>query len=127
MLSLACHFQEVGARMNPKRLASLTLFAVLTSSLLLGGCIVAPAPAPYPYYVGEPVPAAPPPPRQEVIGVAPVQGYIWIGGYWGWVGGRHTWVPGRWEAPRPGYRWVPHRWVHEGQGWREHEGHWERH
>jgi hypothetical protein len=35
--------------MNPKRLASLAMFAVLASSVLLGGCIVAPAPAPYPY------------------------------------------------------------------------------
>lgn len=113
--------------MSPGRLASLTLFVVVASSLVLGGCIIAPAPPAYRYYVSEPVPVAPPPPREEVIGVAPVQGYVWIAGYWGWVGGRHAWVPGRWETPRSGYRWVPHRWVHEGQGWRLHEGHWERH
>ena len=113
--------------MKPGRSASLTLFVVVASSLLLGGCIIAPASPSYPYYVSEPVPVAPPPPREEVIGVAPVPGYVWIGGYWGWVGGRHAWVQGRWEAPRPGYRWAPHRWVHEGQGWRLHEGHLERH
>lgn len=97
--------------------------AAALCALALAGCVVAPA---EPYYVGQPVMVAPPPPRVEVIGVAPYPGYIWIGGYWGWTGHRHEWVPGRWEAPRPRERWVPHRWDHDGRGWREHPGHWER-
>src|SRR4029077_6672436 len=52
----------------------------------LAGCVVAPA---RPYYGSEVVAVAPPPPREEFIGVAPAPGYIWIGGYWGWTGGRH--------------------------------------
>jgi len=100
------------------------LLAAIVFSVALSGCIV--VPARQPYYVGEPVTVAPPPPREEVVGVAPAVGYVWIGGYWGWYGGRHQWVAGHWEAPRPGYRWVPHAWVAEGGRWRLHEGHWAR-
>lgn len=97
--------------------------ALVLATASLGACVVAPA---RPYYGGGAyVTVEPPAPRVEVIGVAPAPGYLWIGGYWGWNGGRHEWVPGRWEAPRPGYRWVPHAWVREGGGWRMHEGHWE--
>ena len=60
---------------------------VLLAGTLLGGCVVAPAPG----YYGGVVAVAPPPPQVEVIGVAPTPGYVWIGGYWNWVGGRHVW------------------------------------
>lgn len=89
--------------------------------LALGAFAAAPAHADG-LYVG----VAPPQARVEVIGVAPAPGYFWVGGYWGWVGGRHEWIGGHWEAPRAGYRWVPHNWAHEDRGWRPHEGHWER-
>ncbi|MBS1189246.1 MAG: hypothetical protein H6R10_1038 [Rhodocyclaceae bacterium] len=97
---------------------------VAIGAMALGGCVVAPA---QPYYVSEPVMVAPPPPRVEVVGVAPVPGYIWINGFWGWNGRGHDWHPGHWEAPRPGYRWAPHQWHQEGPGWRQQRGHWERH
>jgi len=92
----------------------------------LGGCVVYPA---RPGYVAESaiVTVAPPAPEVEIHDVAPVAGYVWIGGYWNWVGGRHTWVAGHWEAPRPGHRWVPHTWVRAQGGWRLDQGHWERH
>ena len=111
--------------MNTKRWFWTALLVTVGSTLSLNGCIVAPVPGPY--YVGEAVPVAPPPLPQEIIGVAPAVGYIWIGGYWNWVGGRHVWVPGRWEAPRPGYHWVPHRWVQAGPHWRLTGGYWARH
>ena len=69
----------------------------------------------------------PPPPQQEVYGVAPGPGYFWIGGIWFWEGGRHVWHPGHWEAPRAGYRWVPHHWDHVGNAWHLRGGRWERH
>jgi YXWGXW repeat-containing protein len=96
--------------------------AGLVCCAALSACIVAPA---RPYYGEEMVAVAPPPPREEVIGVAPGPGYFWIGGYWGWVGGRHEWVGGHWEAPRGGQHWVAHQWVHEEHGWRQRPGHWE--
>lgn len=52
----------------------------------------------------------PPAPYAEVIPAAPYPGAVWVGGYWGWSGGRHVWVPGRWAQPRPGYRWQARRW-----------------
>lgn len=101
-----------------------SLLALAGCAVSLTGCVVAPVSEPY--YAGEPVLVPPPPPREEIIGVAPGVGYIWISGYWDWVGGRYVWAPGRWEAPRPGYRWVPHRWEQEGRHWRHVGGRWER-
>jgi hypothetical protein len=89
----------------------------------LGACVVVPDQRHQPNGV---VMVAPPPPRDENIGEAPQAGYVWIGGYWNWVGGRHEWVNGHWVAPRPGYHWVTHAWVRQGDGWRMREGHWER-
>lgn len=99
-----------------------TRLAVLLAGMaMLAGCVVAPAPV-----YREPVYVEPPPPRVEYPGYAPVVGYVWIGGYWTWVGHRYEWVPGRWAPPRPGYRWVAPRWEREGNHWRQHEGRWDR-
>ena len=98
--------------------------AIITAfSVSLSACVVYPARG---YYIGGPVAVAPPPVQVETYGVAPAPGYFWIGGYWGWEGGRHVWHGGRWEAPRAGYRWEPHRWVHERDGWHLSGGHWAR-
>ena len=102
------------------------------ATALLGGCIVAPLPQPMmgrpgpSYDEGVVVDAAPPPPYMEAVPVAPFAGAVWIGGYWGWSGGRHRWVGGRWEQPRPGYAWRPHAWHQDGGRWRLHEGGWAR-
>jgi len=118
------------------------LLIVSLSALLLSACVV----APYPYaqrrvVYAEPVPAgggpayeesnvvvdvAPPAPYVEVVPALPYPGAIWIGGYWGWSGGRHQWVPGRWEHGRPGYHWRPHAWVNQGGRWQLHGGGWVR-
>jgi hypothetical protein len=96
--------------------------AIITAlAASLSACVVYPARG---YYVGPVVAVAPPAPQVEVYGVAPGPGYFWVGGYWGWEGGRHVWHGGNWERPRPGYAWVPHRWVHERDGWHFAQGHW---
>lgn len=101
--------------------------ALCVAATLLGACVVYPAGDPYgAYYVGGVVPVAPPPPVVEAYGAPPAPGYIWIGGYWNWVGGRHVWVGGHWVHGRPGYRWVPHHWVRARGGWRLAGGHWAR-
>ena len=95
----------------------------LTLSVALGGCVVEPARV----RVAVPiVTIAPPAPIVETYGPPPAVGYVWAGGYWNWVEGRHVWFGGHWEGPRPGYRWVAHAWVREGGGWRLREGHWAR-
>ena len=96
----------------------------LVAAALLGGCVVVPAPG---YYYGGGVGAVAPPPDQvEVVGVAPMPGYVWFGGYLNWVGGRHVLAPGYWGPGRAGYHWVPHTWVRAGGGWRMARGHWAR-
>ena len=102
------------------------ILSALLGSLILGGCVVAPAGRPYRPPV-ETVYVAPPPPRVESMGPPPMVGAVWIQGYWHWSGSRHDWVPGRWEAPRPGYRYVPHNWVQQGDRWRQEGGRWEEH
>jgi YXWGXW repeat-containing protein len=98
--------------------------AIVTAlSAALSACVVYPARG---YYVGPTVAIAPPAPVVETYGVAPRPGYVWIGGYWNWVGGRHVWVGGHWDAPHPGYRWEAHRWVHGRDGWHLREGRWVR-
>ena len=104
------------------------LLAALITAALLGGCVVrgtVAVPAPV-VYIGGTVNVAPPPPQVEVIGAPPQAGYVWIGGYWNWVGGRHEWVSGHWAVGRPGHHWVVHQWVRQGDGWRLKTGHWER-
>jgi hypothetical protein len=54
---------------------------------------------------------APPEAPTEVVTVAPSPGLIWVGGYWGWYGGRYVWVSGGWRRPpRPGGVWVGGYW-----------------
>ncbi len=102
------------------------------ATALVAGCVVVPAPRPVMvrpapgYDEGVMVDTAPPAPYAEVVPLAPFAGAVWIGGYWGWSGGRHHWVGGRWEQPRPGYGWRAHAWHQDGGRWRLHEGGWVR-
>lgn len=114
------------------------LLIVSLSALLLSACVVAPYPNRVVYSQPVPVNAAPvyqeeavvdvapPPPYVEVVPAIPFAGAVWIGGYWGWSGGRHQWVPGRWEHPRPGYSWRAHAWVQQGGRWHLRAGGWVR-
>ncbi len=110
---------------------SLSMGLLAGAALLLAGCVVVPAHRAYgpgPGYgggyggdYGAVIDAPPPAPYYEAQPVMPFPGALWIGGYWGWAGGRHNWVPGYWERPRPGYRYEPHRWEpHSGGGGRWH-------
>lgn len=108
--------------MNKKR-SSTALACGLVFTIALAGCVVVPDQR---HYADGVVMVAPPSPRVEVIGTAPTPGYVWVGGYWDWVGGRHEWVAGHWVSPNPGHHWVAHQWVRQGDGWRLKPGHWER-
>jgi hypothetical protein len=95
----------------------------LCIGIALGGCVVVPDQR---HYAGGVVMVAPPAPQVEVVGTPPQSGFVWIAGYWNWVGDRHTWIAGHWEAPRPGHHWVAYEWVRQGDGWRLKPGRWER-
>lgn len=65
-----------------------------------------------------------PPPRVEVIGVAPSPNRFWVSGQWHWDGRRYDWEPGHWEAHRAGYVYVSPHWVRAGAGFRFSGGYW---
>ena len=111
------------------------LSIVSLSVVVLSACVVAPYPYQAAYYSGA-GPAGsvvvvadtpPPAPYVEVVPAIPYAGAVWLGGYWGWNGGRHQWVPGRWEQPRPGYSWRPYAWTQHGGPWQLNAGGWVRH
>ena len=127
---------------------ALPITAAALALALLAGCIVAPyrqpggygggPSGPYGQGYGNPgygapsdAPMAvadvePPPPYLEVIPLLPFAGAIWLGGYWGWNGGRHVWVGGHYDHPREGYAWSPHRWVPVQGRWHLMAGGWVR-
>jgi hypothetical protein len=71
------------------------------------------------------VPLPPPPPRVEVVGVAPSPAHVWIGGYHRWDGHAYVWVPGHWAArPHAHAVWTAGRWHHHARGYYWVEGHW---
>ena len=110
-----------------------TLVFVAACSAALSACVVAPV-QPYgqPYGYGPAgdvavADVAPPAPYYETVPVVPYAGAVWIGGYWGWSGGRHVWIGGHYEHGRPGYTWQAHHWEHGNDGrWHLHDGHWAR-
>ena len=118
---------------SPARRAGLVSLGLGAAALV--GCVV----APYPvrggrgpaqqdpgYDEGPVVMVGPPAQIHEIPGSPPAAGYLWIGGYWNWVGGRHAWVRGHWSPPRAGKFWAPHRWARHGPGWRMAPGGWRR-
>jgi hypothetical protein len=108
----------------------IALIAASAASVLsLSACVVAPYPGGYAYQSTDDVvvDVAPPAPYTEVIPPIPYPGAIWIGGYWGWSGGRHTWIPGRYDHGRPGYFYHQSSWGRDGGGrYHFHRGGWAR-
>jgi hypothetical protein len=109
--------------MNRRNSLTVGLALALIVSTAIPGCVVVPDQR---HYADGVVMVAPPTPRDEAIGAAPSADYVWITGYWNWVGGRYDWVSGRWALGRTGYHWVAHQWVRQGDGWRLKTGRWER-
>lgn len=100
----------------------LLISAALSVTILMSGCVITPSHEPY---YSSPVRMAPPPPYSEYPGHPPMAGYLWVSGYWNWIGTRYDWFPGHWVSPRPGYLWVPHRWERNGEHWQQQGGRWE--
>ncbi|MBV8896515.1 MAG: YXWGXW repeat-containing protein [Acidobacteriaceae bacterium] len=57
--------------------------------------------------------------------LCPVEGYIWVPGYWAWSDAGYYWVPGVWVAPpRVGFLWTPGYWGFVGANYMWHPGYW---
>ncbi len=75
-----------------------------------------------------------PPPRTEVITVAPAPNYNWVPGHWAWRGNQWVWINGHWVAtavrpmppmireeitiaPSPSHVYVRGHWVWRSNDW----------
>jgi len=67
---------------------AMPLLAAMFMAATLTGCVVSPANGST-VVREEVVLRAPPAPLLETRVLAPGPGYVWIDGYWNWVGGRH--------------------------------------
>jgi WXXGXW repeat (2 copies) len=93
------------------------------SGVLFAIALTIPASAQIGVYIGTP----PPPLRYERRGPIPGPGYVWVEGYWVPNGHRYRWVEGHWERPPyEGAYWFHPHYDHYREGWRLHEGHWDR-
>lgn len=55
----------------------------------------------------------------------PMDGYLWMPGYWAWSPAGYYWVPGTWVLPpRPGLLWTPGYWGFGGGAYIWHAGYW---
>ena len=86
------------------------------------------APAATPVVVPQPVDVyvteAPPRLPQETLPPAPAPGYVWVPGYWAWLG-NWVWVRGAWVIPpHPHASYVAGHWDHRGHGYVWISGHW---
>jgi WXXGXW repeat (2 copies) len=94
-------------------------------SLLLAGFVFLALPLASFAQVGISVNFAPPPLIVEAQPPAPVAGYIWTPGYWGWGGAAYYWVPGVWVAPPAvGLLWTPGWWGWNNGLYGFNEGYW---
>ncbi|WP_233581241.1 hypothetical protein [Acidipila sp. EB88] len=93
-----------------KRLAVLTLFSSLLPVASQAQVVVR---------------VAPPPPIVEHYGPPPRPGYVWVGGFHRWDGGRYVWTPGHYALPpHPGAVWVRDGYYPHGGGYRYRHGYW---
>ncbi len=77
---------------------------------------------PYPPYY-RPVP----PPRREIIPVAPGTAYVWLPGHWIWNGAAYVWRPGHYVLRRHGWHhWVNGHWRVRAGMWVWVPAHWAR-
>ncbi|MGO4211575.1 YXWGXW repeat-containing protein [Terriglobus sp. 2YAB30_2] len=77
--------------------------------------------------IGVTIGTPPPPLRYEVAPPTPGPDYLWVDGYWSVSGRRYVWVPGHWERrPYAGAYYTHPHYDHYPEGWRLHEGHWDR-
>lgn len=92
---------------------------VFALALIAGfaGSALAPASAQIYVHIGPPAPRYERvPPRRP--------GHVWVGGHWGWSGGRYVWIGGYWQTSRPGCTWIPGHWARTWRGNYWVDGHW---
>jgi hypothetical protein len=105
-------------------------FLPVLTTLLLFGCVVAPAPNSYPpaaqvEVIPPPNPyPSPPPPRVEVVPPPPRETVVWEPGRWHWDGHGYVWVNGHYVERLVGRHWQTAQWAWDGHNWVWVGGHW---
>ena len=101
-------------------------FRSFAPALLVAACFgTAVAPQTASAQVSVSINVGPPAMRYEAV-PAPRRGFVWVPGYWNWVGNRHVWVGGDWVRERPGYIYSQPTWVQRGGQWELQRGVWAR-
>jgi hypothetical protein len=108
------------------------LLMSVAAGLLAAGCytherhVVVRQPVAYPPTGQVVVSSEPPPPRHEVVGVAPSGTHVWTPGYWAYQNNRWVWIPGHWETrPSTATTYVPGHWDRRVNGWVWTPGYWQ--
>jgi hypothetical protein len=65
-----------------------------------------------------------PPALQTEASPAPIEGQVWIPGYWDYRDNTYTWVQGRFEPARKGYVFITPTYEQRDGRWRMYAGRW---
>ncbi len=65
----------------------------------------------------------PPPPQDEAV-PQPKAGFVWVRGYWEFLGGKWVWHGGAWQAAREGATWRDGHWERRDDHYHWVEGRW---
>ena len=98
------------------RIAFGSVFSAALVSVFLAGAAQA---QPYPPPTYPPVP----PPRVEVVPVAPGPRYMWEPGHWHWIRGQYAWIVGHYVVRGPG-EYIPGHWAVRAGAWVWLPAHW---
>jgi WXXGXW repeat (2 copies) len=110
---------------DTREVMAMKLLKILPLAVLALAVLAMPSASQAQVAVGISVRIGPPPIPVYVQPLCPVEGYMWIPGYWAYGPDGYYWVPGTWvPAPAPGLLWTPGYW-----GWGEgvyvwHRGYW---
>lgn len=108
-------------RSGGMRYRTLLLVGTVFLALSMSGCVPRRSGVAYVSRVD----ARPPAPYLEVVTAAPGPNYVWVNGYWTWIGNRYVWMRGHWAPrPGPGYVWVNNGWTHVNGRYRFVPGRW---
>jgi hypothetical protein len=92
---------------------SAALFCLFVGAQLLTACS------------GYIVATGPPPPRTEIILVAPSPRYVWTPGYYTYTRGTYVFVDGSYQIPPRGRTsYIQGEWHNNGKGYKRSKGRW---
>jgi len=105
-------------------LAALLFAGCATTSASTTTAPTAAATAADPQADGVEVHTPPPAPPSETRPASPGFGYIYVAGYWEWIGNGYVWHPGRWIQGKADFELVRARYEAKNGAWIFYKPHW---